>query len=371
MNSLTLFDYSAVSEDLRQELADDAAHINGHRARAEDSIIAIGERLLLVKEKLPHGQFLKWVEAECGYGERSVRDYMDIAREFASNRHRGADLPLRAKRLLAAPSMPEDAKKRIYERIDAGENVGVREIEDERKRALEAIRRAEEAESQLADKDAAAKRAEREAEKAKREAEAAQAKASDLLGQVNMLRENADAVRIKAEREAQEKAAEERQRLLSEIEKAKAEAERVRQEAEAAAKAQAEAAAQAELAKVEADVKEARRKEAEARAAVERLREQKDRLDAMIREQQEVAKRLSSADHEVSELLKAADEMIRQQAMFMLIVGDLEYQADHPEKLRRVIGQLADQSGKMQGVLSSLYNHRLRVVEIDAEAING
>lgn len=357
MGAMTLFDYAGIPAETVTEVRAAAERIRVRMKRTAEDIIAIGLDLIAVKEKLSHGAFLPWIETEFGMSENAARNFMRVATRYGSKSANIADLTPSVLYELAAPSTPEPVRQIVEQKAEAGESVSVEEVKQLKR--------------EMADKDAAAKRAEREAEKAKREAEAAQAKAADLLGQVNMLRENADAVRIKAEKEAEAKAAEERQRLLLEIEKAKAEAERVRQEAEAAAKAQAEAAVQAELAKVEADVKEARRKETEARAAVERLRDQKDRLDAVIREQQEVAKRLSSADHEVGELLKAADEMIRQQAMFMLIVGDLEYQADHPEKLRRVIGQLADQCQKMHGTLSCLYNHRLRVVEIDAEAVNG
>lgn len=357
MGDLTLFDYAGLPPEAVTEVRAAAERIRVRMKRTAEDIIAIGLDLAAVKERLPHGAFLPWIEAEFGMADRTARRFMQVAEVYGGKSDIMANLPPTALYELAAPSMPEPVRQIVEQKAEAGESVSVEEVKRLKR--------------ELADKDAATNRAVREAEKAKREAEAEKAKATDLLGQVNMLRENADAVRIRAEMEAEAKAAAERQRLLSEIETAKAEAERVRKEVEAAAKAQAEAAAQAELAKIDSDVKAARKKEAEARAAVDRLRDQKDRLDAMIREQQDVAKRLSSVDHEVGVLLKAADEMIRQQAMFMLVVEDVGFHTDHPEKLRRMVMQLADQCGKMQGVLSSLYNHRLRVVEIDAEVVNG
>lgn len=357
MGDVSLFDYAGIAVDTATDVRAAAERIRVRMKRTAEDIIAIGLDLIAAKERLPHGAFLPWIEAEFGMAGQTARRFMQVAEAYGDKNNIMLNLTPTALYELAAPSTPEPVRQIVEQKAEAGESITVEEVKRLKR--------------ELADKDTAAKKAEQVADRAKREAEAEKAKANDLLGQVNMLKENADAVRIKAEKEAEAKAAAERQRLLSEIETAKADAERVRQEVEDAARTQAEAAAQAELAKIDSDVRAARKKEAEARAAVDRLREQKGRLDAMIREQQDVAKRLSSVDHEVGELLKSADEIIRQQAMFMLVVDDVEFQADHPEKLRRVVAQLADQCGKMQGVLSSLYNHRLRVVEIDADVING
>jgi hypothetical protein len=65
-----------------------------------------GELLIEAKARLPHGEWLPWLGANCpDIAERTAQTYMRIAREWNRlNPSRGTDLPLReARRLLADP----------------------------------------------------------------------------------------------------------------------------------------------------------------------------------------------------------------------------------------------------------------------------
>src|SRR6516164_1016138 len=42
--------------------------------------IAAGELLIEAKSKIPHGQWLPWLKANCAMSERTARDYMRLAR---------------------------------------------------------------------------------------------------------------------------------------------------------------------------------------------------------------------------------------------------------------------------------------------------
>ena len=343
MTALTLFDYATVSDPLRRELVEDAAYIRGHQERVNEGVIAVGERLLIVKAKLPHGQFLRWVEAECGYSERSANDYMNIAKEFSQNPHRGADLSMRAQRLLAAPSTPQAVKDIAYQRLDEGKAVTAAEIERLKR--------------ELADKDAEVKRAAREAEQAKRQADAEKAKSADLLGQVNVLKENADAVRIKARQEAEAKMAAERERLAAELAEARAESERVRQEVGDAAKAQAEAAAQAAIAEVEGDVRAARQKEAEAKRAVERLREQQQFLDRKVKEHQDYLSKIKGAEVEAKEILDTLEDLTTALVSSQLVFMDIDF--EHDDHVMKKVRISAEQCRKMAEMLEAACAPRL------------
>src|SRR5439155_6195202 len=50
----------------------------GHAIRA-------GELLLEVKQRLPHGEFLPWVQAACGLKPRRAQEYMAITRWVRAN----------------------------------------------------------------------------------------------------------------------------------------------------------------------------------------------------------------------------------------------------------------------------------------------
>jgi len=69
-----------------------------------------GERLVAVKARLPHGQFMAWVEAHCSFAHRTANLYMRIASEWEANWQRIADLSLReVAALLAARSEQDDS----------------------------------------------------------------------------------------------------------------------------------------------------------------------------------------------------------------------------------------------------------------------
>ena len=87
-----------------------------------EGIIEVGNELLAVKDALPHGQFLPWLRAEFGWSERSAQNFMSVAEQFKSAKI--ADLPIQpsAAYLLAAPSVPDEAREKAVEKaIKEGE----------------------------------------------------------------------------------------------------------------------------------------------------------------------------------------------------------------------------------------------------------
>jgi hypothetical protein len=84
-----------------------------------EDIIKAGNDLLAVKEALPHGQFLPWLKAECGWSEWSAKNFTSVAEKFKSAKI--ADLPIRpsAAYLLAAPAVPDEAR----EKAEGGEQI--------------------------------------------------------------------------------------------------------------------------------------------------------------------------------------------------------------------------------------------------------
>jgi hypothetical protein len=83
----------------------------------------VGNDLLAVKETLPHGQFLPWLKAEFGWSERTAQNFMSVAEQFKSAKI--ADLPIQpsAAYLLAAPSVPDEARQKAVEKAEAGEEI--------------------------------------------------------------------------------------------------------------------------------------------------------------------------------------------------------------------------------------------------------
>jgi hypothetical protein len=109
------YDYDQVDEEHRQQVIEAAVHIQADAERAQNSIIAIGQRLIEVKEILPHGQFADWISTKFSLSDRMAQNMMNVAREYGDPEKRNtvslfSDSALY---LLAAPSTPLEARAAI------------------------------------------------------------------------------------------------------------------------------------------------------------------------------------------------------------------------------------------------------------------
>ena len=122
MKEPLFFDYSTLGDDLREEVQRHARSIKLRAKRTVHDTVQIGNSLLRVKERLPHGQFLSWLETELNLGEDSAGRFMQIAKKYSGSpaleRYTTSALYL-----LAAPSTPESARADAQARAEAGEQV--------------------------------------------------------------------------------------------------------------------------------------------------------------------------------------------------------------------------------------------------------
>jgi hypothetical protein len=75
-----------------------------------------GDLLFEVKRELPHGQFLAWVDAHCGFGRRTAQLYLQVVKHWDEivKAQRVAYLPLRrVRQVLAAAGGDEPDPPRI------------------------------------------------------------------------------------------------------------------------------------------------------------------------------------------------------------------------------------------------------------------
>ena len=127
---------SAESEILPSQLA---AEINLlHEAAEQHATQAVvyaarcGEKLCQAKAALGHGQWLPWLEGNCRVKKSQAAKYMSLAKEMpellAANFQSTGNLPS-LEHAAALLSASEEIKAEIQTRLDAGESVTVREIE--------------------------------------------------------------------------------------------------------------------------------------------------------------------------------------------------------------------------------------------------
>jgi hypothetical protein len=117
------FNYDLLETKLADKVRSAADRIRERIKKTVEDIIEVGNDLLAVKEALPHGQFLPWLRAEFGWSERSAQNFMSVAEQFKSAKT--ADLPIQpsAAYLLAAPSVPDEAREKAVEKAEAGEEI--------------------------------------------------------------------------------------------------------------------------------------------------------------------------------------------------------------------------------------------------------
>lgn len=133
-----------------------------HRSQIE-AIIATGKDLHTVKEMLPHGDFMTWLQNEFGWSQKTANNYMNAADQFADKVQTIQKLAPTAVYALAAPSTPERTRAKIVKRLDAGEEVETAEVKKIVKKARQAY------EKPLTEKQIA-RRKQREAEEQQEQA---------------------------------------------------------------------------------------------------------------------------------------------------------------------------------------------------------
>jgi len=107
------------------ELKDAAKKIRDLRQAATEHAIEIGRELLRVKEKLPHGIFVKWVEKACDFKIRTAQDLMKLAREADTDAHAklaALMVPSTLRVFLSKKTSPT-VREAILKRLENGERV--------------------------------------------------------------------------------------------------------------------------------------------------------------------------------------------------------------------------------------------------------
>src|SRR3954468_8151062 len=87
------FNYSALPADVAAAARAAADRIKGRHQRQIAAIIETGRDLLAIKERLGHGWFLAWLQAEFAWTDRTARNYMQVVEQFADKTEIISDLP--------------------------------------------------------------------------------------------------------------------------------------------------------------------------------------------------------------------------------------------------------------------------------------
>jgi Protein of unknown function (DUF3102) len=110
-------------------LAEHAAEIRRLGKQTVENVVEIGRRLVEAKEIAGHGNWLPWLDREFGWSPSTAENYINLFKLSAKFPTVGnLDLDLRSLYLLAAPSIPPEARDEVLARAEAGEQVTVAEV---------------------------------------------------------------------------------------------------------------------------------------------------------------------------------------------------------------------------------------------------
>jgi hypothetical protein len=115
-NTASRFDYTTLSADLAKDMRVAAARVQQlHRA----AVIEVGRELIAIKDRLEHGQFVKWVTRECQMPIRGAQRAMHAA-EMVTKNDNLSYLPTEALVALGGKSAPQSVKTQILAEIENG-----------------------------------------------------------------------------------------------------------------------------------------------------------------------------------------------------------------------------------------------------------
>ena len=118
------FDYTALDTSTSQFVQQQTGEIRGLMKRTVESIFEIGQRLIVVKERLGHGRFGSWLETEFEWSQDTASNFINVAKKFGNLPNFSEfDMAASALYMLAAPSTPDAARDEALARAKAGESI--------------------------------------------------------------------------------------------------------------------------------------------------------------------------------------------------------------------------------------------------------
>lgn len=134
---LSLFDYGQLSPELAIEARVVADRVRLRMRRAAEDIIEIGKDLIEMKARLPHGSFLPWIKSEFGMTKETASKFMQVSERFGEKSEILTFNPS-VLYVLSSPSTPEEVIDKAISKAESGEKVSVKEVQEWKKRAIEA-----------------------------------------------------------------------------------------------------------------------------------------------------------------------------------------------------------------------------------------
>jgi hypothetical protein len=134
-SSQRVFDYASLDSETSQFVQQQTGQIRVLMKRTARGIVEIGQKLIEVKEKLGHGRFGDWLQAEFGWSWDTAGRFINVAIRFGDF-PQIAEFAPSALYVLAAPSVPGAARTEAITRAQAGEHITYTTAEEIKRKHL-------------------------------------------------------------------------------------------------------------------------------------------------------------------------------------------------------------------------------------------
>lgn len=121
--STQVFDYSHLDSETSLFVREQTEEIRVLMKRTAQGILEIGQKLLEIKGKLGHGNFLNWLKTEFNWSEPTAQRFMQVARQFKSINLMNLSIAPSALYILSAPSTPNSAREEAISLAQSGEDI--------------------------------------------------------------------------------------------------------------------------------------------------------------------------------------------------------------------------------------------------------
>ena len=105
--------------------------VEHHKNQAVIYAARCGEKLLLAKAQCKHGEFKEWIEKNCSVSYSYACSFMKLAKDMPEllNANVQTSVHLKLNQAISLLNAPEEVKTEVTARIEAGEDVSIKEIQ--------------------------------------------------------------------------------------------------------------------------------------------------------------------------------------------------------------------------------------------------
>jgi hypothetical protein len=118
-----LFDYDLLDADTASYLRIHASRIHEFARATAIGIVQIGLHLTEAKNRVGHGKFLKWIEAEFAWTYKTAERFIGVYQRIKIDNLSNLAIDVSALYLIAAPRTAEPVRTEVIRRAEAGEPI--------------------------------------------------------------------------------------------------------------------------------------------------------------------------------------------------------------------------------------------------------